>query len=60
MIQRVCLGPYLEMFARDRSPMFQTRDGWEVWGDQCTASIELPFYQGSTINGLAQVSVEEG
>jgi N6-adenosine-specific RNA methylase IME4 len=41
MIERVCLGPYLEMFARDRSPMFSTREGWDVWGDQCAASIEL-------------------
>ena len=42
MVERVCLGPYLELFARDRSPMFGTRDGWDVWGNQCSSTIELP------------------
>ena len=42
MIERVCLGPYLEMFARDRSPLFPTREGWDVFGNQATGSIELP------------------
>ena len=42
MIERVCLWPYLEMFAMDRSPLFPTREGWDVFGNQATASIELP------------------
>jgi len=44
IVEKVCLGPYLEMFARDRSPLFGTREGWDVWGDQCRSTIDLPCW----------------
>lgn len=44
MVERVCLGPYLEIFARDRSPLFPIREGWDVFGNQTTSSIKLPAY----------------
>ena len=33
--------PYLELFARERSPLFPKRDGWDVWGNEVESDIQL-------------------
>jgi N6-adenosine-specific RNA methylase IME4 len=35
LIEQVCPGPYLEMFARRR------RLGWDVWGNEVASSVDL-------------------
>lgn len=36
LVEQVCTGPYLEMFAR------RARFGWDYWGDQSLGTAELP------------------
>jgi N6-adenosine-specific RNA methylase IME4 len=49
LIERCSPGPYLELFARDRTP------GWTQWGDQVDTYLETrpvyPAYTGKTGNG---------
>jgi N6-adenosine-specific RNA methylase IME4 len=36
LVERVCPGPYLELFAR------RQRLGWDTWGDQALEHVEMP------------------
>ena len=38
IVERLSPGPYLELFARRRQP------GWDVWGNEIDADIEIPGY----------------
>ena len=38
IIQRLSDGPYLELFARRRTP------GWDVWGNEIDSDIVIPGY----------------
>ena len=38
IIERLCDGPYLELFARRRQP------GWDCWGNEVESDIEIPGY----------------
>ncbi|WP_254885476.1 MT-A70 family methyltransferase [Streptomyces sp. NA02950] len=41
VIERISVGPYLELFARRRPP--STRD-WSIWGNEVDADIRVPGY----------------
>ena len=36
IVEQVCSGPYLEMFAR------RNRLGWDTWGNECFEHVEVP------------------
>ncbi|WP_231387156.1 hypothetical protein [Nocardia sp. BMG111209] len=37
-MERLCDGPYLELFARRRQP------GWDAWGNEIDSQISIPGY----------------
>jgi len=41
LVEEVSPGPYLELFARPWTPLFESRPGWHVWGNEVTSSISL-------------------
>lgn len=43
LIEKFPYEPRLELFAREQSPMFPKRDGWDVWGNQIKCDIEMPL-----------------
>lgn len=42
IIEKICAGPYLEMFARKQT------EGWDVFGDEVGSSIELMQHTGAS------------
>ncbi len=41
MIEAISDGPRVELFARPWSPLFPTRDGWDVWGNEVDSTVNL-------------------
>ena len=41
IIEAMSPPPYIELFAREHSPMFPKRDGWDCWGNEVEGDIEL-------------------
>jgi N6-adenosine-specific RNA methylase IME4 len=41
MVERVSPGPYLELFAREYTPLFPKREGWDVWGNEVEKDVEM-------------------
>lgn len=41
LIENASHPPYIELFARQKSPMFPKRIGWDVWGNEVDSDIEL-------------------
>jgi N6-adenosine-specific RNA methylase IME4 len=38
LVETVSPGPYLELFARPWTPLFEKRTGWEAWGNEIQAN----------------------
>lgn len=41
MVERVSPPPYLELFARNYTPLFPKRTGWDVWGNEVEKDVEM-------------------
>lgn len=41
MVEHTSNPPYLEVFARPWTPLFQERTGWDVWGNEVESDIDL-------------------
>lgn len=41
LIEAVSAAPRIEIFARPWTPMFERRDGWEVWGNEVEPTVTL-------------------
>src|ERR1700687_4388741 len=41
-IERISPGPRLELFASPWPPLFPKREGWDVWGNEVQADVNLP------------------
>lgn len=41
LIERMSHPPYLEMFAREWTPLWPKRDGWDVWGNEVNSDVVL-------------------
>lgn len=41
MVEKVSPGPYLELFAREYTPMFPKREGWDTWGNEIENDVRL-------------------
>lgn len=41
LIERMSHPPYLEMFAREWSPLFPKRPGWDTWGNELENDVDL-------------------
>ena len=41
IIESMSPPPYLELFAREHSPLFPKREGWDCWGNEVESDIEL-------------------
>lgn len=41
MVERISPGPYLELFAREYTPLFPKRAGWDVWGNEVKKDVEI-------------------
>ena len=39
LVETVSPGPYLELFARPWTPLFEKRVGWEAWGNEIQANV---------------------
>jgi len=46
MIERMSHPPYLEMFARQWTPMCPKRDGWHTWGNELPNDVDLSCFDG--------------
>lgn len=51
-IERLCAGPYLELFARQR------REGWDAWGDQVDAGITTRRWSSASYPAAADQAGE--
>ena len=40
-IEKISPGPRLELFAREYTPMFKKREGWDTWGNDIPNDVEL-------------------
>ena len=65
IVEAVSPGPYLELFARPWTPLFEARPGWHVWGNEVSPSISLSgLTTGSTVTAapvdLAAMNVDAG
>lgn len=41
IIEEMSHSPRVELFAREQSPLFPKRDGWDVWGNEIVSKKEL-------------------
>lgn len=65
LVEEVSPGPYLELFARPWTPLFEARPGWDIWGNEVTPSISLSgLTTASTVTAapvdLAATNVDDG
>ena len=48
LIEKVSPGPYLELFSRPWTPLFEARPGWDVWGNEVESDVAV----ASVLSGL--------
>lgn len=42
MVEKICPGPYLELFARPwNPPLFEARPNWDVWGNEVKSNKDI-------------------
>lgn len=41
LVEQVSPAPYLELFAREYTPLFPKRAGWDVWGNEVEKDVEM-------------------